>query len=202
MFLDREEAGRLLAERLAAYRGRHPLVLAIPRGGVVVGRVVADELEGDLDVVLVRKLRAPGIPELAIGAVDERGQVYLTEAAALKISNSYIDQVVSTERELIRQRRDLYGREPISPEGRIVIVVDDGIATGSTMVAALRATRAARPARLIAAAAVAPPNTIRRLQVEAEEVVCLEAPSSFTTVGEFFRDFHSVSDEEVVRWLK
>lgn len=203
-FADRTEAANSLTKRLAGYRGKHALVLAIPRGAVPMGRILADALAGELDVVLVRKLGAPGNPELAVGSVDETGHVYLADhAATLGISERYIEQEKQDQLATLRRRRAEYTpvRAPIDPAGRTVIVVDDGIATGSTMIAALRAVRARKPARLIAAMAVAPPETLERLRGEADEVVCLAAPEQFYAVGQFFRSFPQVSDDEVMALL-
>ena len=200
-FQNREQAAHLLARRLEKYRGQNPLVLAIPRGAVPMARIIADSLGGEMDVVLVHKLGAPGEPELAIGAVDETGQVYLAEYAQdLEISDDYINAEKQTQLETLRKRRALYPplRPPIDPCRRIVIVVDNGVATGSTMIAALRAVRARKPARLIAAAAVASRETLRKIASEADETICLEVPARFYAVGQFFEDFSQVSDEQVV----
>ncbi|OGP48288.1 MAG: phosphoribosyl transferase [Deltaproteobacteria bacterium GWD2_55_8] len=200
-FQNREQAAHLLARRLEKYRGQNPLVLAIPRGAVPMARIIADSLGGEMDVVLVHKLGAPGEPELAIGAVDETGQVYLAEYAQdLEISDDYINAEKQTQLETLRKRRALYTplRPPIDPCRRIVIVVDNGVATGSTMIAALRAVRARKPARLVAAAAVASRETLRKIASEADETICLEVPARFYAVGQFFEDFSQVSDEQVV----
>jgi predicted phosphoribosyltransferase len=204
-FRNREEAAHLLAQRLMAYRGHHPLVLGIPRGAVPMAKIIADALEGDLDVVLVHKLGAPGNPEFAIGAVDESGQVYLgSYVQRLGISEDYVAAETAAQRETLRTRRAMYTpiRPPISPAGRLVIVVDNGIATGASMLAALRAVRAQQPARLIAAVAVAPPQTLERMGQEADEVVCLEAPEELYAVGLWFEDFSQVTDAEVVAILQ
>ena len=200
-FQNREQAAHLLARRLEKYRGQNPLVLAIPRGAVPMAKIIADSLGGEMDVVLVHKLGAPGEPELAIGAVDETGQVYLAEYVHdLEISDDYINAEKQAQLETLRKRRALYTplRPPIDPCRRIVIVVDNGVATGSTMIAALRAVRAKKPARLIAAAAVASRETLRKIASEADETICLEAPARFYAVGQFFEDFSQVSDEQVV----
>ncbi|MEJ2674718.1 MAG: phosphoribosyltransferase family protein [Acidihalobacter sp.] len=159
MFANRLEAAECLAERLAAYRGTHPLILAVPRGGVPMGEVLADRLDGEMDVVLVRKLGAPGNPEYAIGAVDETGHHELTpEAQVLSLSPAYIKAEVAAQQDVLRRRRGSYTpvRAPIAAEGRVVIVVDDGVATGATLLAALRSVRRSKPERVIAAVGVAP----------------------------------------------
>jgi predicted phosphoribosyltransferase len=205
LFRDREEAGVRLAEKLAGLRGRDPLILAVPRGAVVLGDVLARELDGDLDVVLVHKLGAPGEPELAIGAVDEEGRVFLDEnAAALGVDEDYIRRESQAQLAMLRKRRSLYtpARPPLSPAGRLTVVVDDGVATGASMIVALGAVRRRRPERLVAATAVMPPPTLARIAEAADEVVCLELPPQFRAVGQFFADFTQVSDDEVIALLR
>jgi predicted phosphoribosyltransferase len=205
IFQNREEAAHLLAEKLASYKGKNPLVLAIPRGGVPLGKIIADSLQGELDVVLVRKLAAPGNPEMAIGAIDEKGRLYLSPFNhGLNISSEYIFDQKRKQLEVLRQRRVLYTplRPPIDPSDRVTIVVDNGIATGATLIAALKAVRSRRPAKLIAAFAVAPPETVRLIAREADEVVYLDAPENFYAVGRFFKDFFQVTDEEVIAILQ
>lgn len=204
-FRNRDHAARLLADRLAEYRGRHPLVLAIPRGAAPMAAIIADALGGEVDVVLVRKLGAPGQPELAIGAVDETGRVSLVHTARdLGVSDAYLAREVEAQTKTIRARRSLYTpvHPPIDPAGRVVIVVDDGIATGATMLAALAAVRAQRPATLVAAMGVAPSDVLQRIQDLADRVVCLETPEVMFAVGEFYREFSSVTDDEVVEMLQ
>jgi putative phosphoribosyl transferase len=204
-FFNREQAAHLLARRLASYRGQRPLVLGLPRGAVPMAKIIAEALDGELDVVLVHKLGAPGQPELAIGSVDEAGHLYLSDDVdSLGVSEAYIARETEAQLETLRKRRAMYTpiRAPIDPAGRIVIVVDNGIATGASMIAALRALRARGPAKLIAAAAVAPLSTVRRISAEADEVVCLEVPDHFYAVGQFFADFSQVSDAEVVAILR
>jgi putative phosphoribosyl transferase len=201
-FKNRAEAAAQLADRLAAYRGQHPLVLGVPRGAVPMAGIIAEGLGGDLDVVLVRKLRAPGQPEFAIGAVDEAGTVlkgeYFETASA-----EYLRGEVRTQREILRKRRELYTRaeKAVDPADRVVIIVDDGIATGSSMLSAIRAIRAQQPRRIVVAIGVAPATSLARMRAEADEVVCLHAPEDFHAVGQFYEDFSEVTDESVVEAL-
>jgi len=204
LFDSRLDAGRRLAKALGAYRGRNPLVLAIPRGAVEMGAVIARELEGEVDVVLVRKLRAPHQPEFAVGAVDETGWTYVARDAALAGADpAYLAREKAEQLALLRRRRAQYtpARAPADPAGRIAIVVDDGIATGASMIAALHSVRARQPATLVCAVPVAAPESLEQVRAYADEVVCLEAPDEFRAVGQFYRDFAQVEDEEVVALL-
>lgn len=205
MFRDRNEAATRLADRLKAYRGKNPLILAIPRGAVPMAKIIADKLEGDFDVVLVRKLRAPHQPELAIGSVNERGWTYQSNFAELYGANKdYIEAEKRLQLETIHRRRAQYTpiRPPLDPAGRIVIVIDDGLATGATMISALHGLRASKPAKLVCAVPVAPPDTLIKVADMADEVVCLEAPEFFQAVGQFYQHFPQVDDDEVIEILK
>ncbi len=205
LFANRTEAAERLAGALAHYKGENPLILGIPRGAVPMARVIAERLNGETDVVLVRKLRAPGKPEFAIGSVDESGWSYVSpDAAAAGADDAYIASEKATQLETIRARRDTYTahRSSIDPRGRVVIVVDDGLATGSTMIAALHALRAAQPRRLVCAVPVAPADTVNRVRADCDELVCLETPAQFYAVGQFYDDFPQVSDVEVMQLLR
>ncbi len=208
IFADRAEAGRLLAEQLAAMRLQHPLVLALPRGGVPVGAEIARRLNAPLDVVFVRKLGAPDQPELAVGAVADGAEpeiVLNTELVAmLSLDEDYIAAAAKRELGVIEQRRREWAalRPVVEPAGRALIVVDDGVATGMTMQAALRQLKRRKPARLIAAAPVASREAVAMLRREADDVVCLSSPRRFGSVGAFYRSFLQVTDEEVAALLR
>lgn len=205
MFRNRDEAAIRMAGSLKAYRGRNPLVLAIPRGAVPMAKIIANELEGELDVVLVRKLRAPHQPELAIGSVNESGWTFIAEYAELYgASHDYIESEKRLQMATIRKRRAQYTpiRPPIDPTGRIVIVIDDGLATGATMISALHGLRAMKPTKLICAVPVSPPDTLAKVADLADEVVCLETPEFFQAVGQFYQHFPQIEDDEVIEILK
>lgn len=204
-FLNRVQAGQQLAEAMADLRGRRPLVLAIPRGAVPIGRVVADKLDGELDVVLAHKLGAPWNPELAVGAVDEAGHVYVSDnAAAIGADEAYLEREAHAQLQQLQRRRRLFtpDRAPIDAHGRLVIVVDDGLATGATMMAALQAVRLQSPEHLVCAVPVSSEEALQAVAPLADEVVCLAVPKFFGGVGRFYFDFAQVEDDEVVAALR
>lgn len=209
MLRDRDEAGRLLAERLGAYR-RDPqaLVLALPRGGVVVGAAIGASLQLPLDVFLVRKLGAPGNPEYALGALTETGTIYLNpevrEVLARHVApEEYLDRTIHAEREAMARRQTLYrGGKPLPAlSGRTILLVDDGIATGATFLASIRALRSLGVARLVAAIPVGPPETLRDVGKLVDELVWLLAPEPFFAVGNHYENFTQVEDDEVMAYL-
>ncbi|MFZ2156147.1 MAG: phosphoribosyltransferase [Bradyrhizobium sp.] len=207
-FRDRSDAGRRLAKALSVYKGRNAVVLALPRGGVPVAAEVAEALDASLDLILVRKIGVPSQPELAMGAVvDGAAPIVVRNQEVIELSGTTaeeFDAVCTEELAEIERRRKLYlgerTRAPIA--GQVVIVVDDGIATGATTRAALQAIRNRKPNELVLAVPVAPPDTIERLRGEVDALICLEAPEAFGAIGYFYRDFRQVGDEEVVETLK
>ncbi len=206
-FQDRADAGRRLADRLDAYAGRDDvLVLALPRGGVPVGREVARALHAPLDVFIVRKLGVPGQPELAMGAIATGDTRVINPEVVelLDISDEVIDRVAGAEREELERRERAYrgDRPPPRLDGRIVILVDDGLATGATMRAAAAAARKRNPARIVVAVPVAPPPTCETIQREVDEMICLQKPEPFMAVGLWYERFEQVSDDEVAALLE
>ena len=204
IFADRVDAGERLAKDLADLAGSECVVLAIPRGGVIVGEVIARELGAPLDVVVPRKIGAPGNPELAIGAVAPGIRVLDPRmVGALGVTDRYLEREIAEQEAEIERRQRAYrgGRPPQPVEGRVAIVVDDGVATGSTAVAALRWARARGAERVVLAVPVAPPQSLDRLRAEADEVVVLETPQPFLAVGEWYRDFDQTTDDQVMSAL-
>ena len=206
LFIDRTDAGGRLAERLKGLAGTPDLlVLAIPRGGVVVGAEVAKRLRAPLDIVIPRKIGLPSNEELAIGAVTEDGTI-LTEpdlASRLRIPPGYIEAEANRQLVEIRRRLERYRGPRALPEvkGKTIVLVDDGIATGYTVRAALQSLRRRDPARLILAVPVAPPDTLGEMEPLADETICLESPESFSAVGQFYADFAQTTDEQVINLL-
>lgn len=206
LFEDRCQAGEKLAEKLSPYRGQHPLILAVPRGGVTVAKLIWDNLGGELDLIITRKIGAPYQPELAIGAVTSDGFVMINEnvVSRLNVNAEYIDKVAGEEQIEIQRRLEMYrGNRPLPDvDNRLVILVDDGVATGYTLLAALRSLKEKEPLKLILAVPVGPPDTFIMLENEIDELVCLEAPPHFAAVGQFYRNFDQVSDAEVSAMLE
>lgn len=199
-FKDRDEAGRMLAERLMREGFSEPVVLGIPRGGVVPAEHVARLLHGELGVVVARKLRAPYQPELAIGAVTADGISWINEelAADTRASPAYLEKEQAVQAaEAARREKAFDGRHRPPVAGRVVIIVDDGVATGATAIAAIRSIKAAGAARVVLAVPVGPPDTLSYLASEADQVISLQEPSYFDAVGQFYRQFEPVVDTEV-----
>lgn len=206
MFRDRIDAARQLAEVVQPRHLKNPLVLGIPRGGAVTAAVLAEEIGAEMDVVLARKLRAPDAPEYAIGAISETGEVYFNHAVhqVPGLSDEYVHQECQFQLQEIERRKKMFRAvRPAAPiAGRSVIVTDDGIATGSTMIAALQATRVQNPLSLVVAIPVASPDRLREVRHWCDDVVCLLTPRFFYAVGQFYEAFEPVSDEEVVELLR
>ncbi len=203
MFRDRKDAGKRLGEALSGYRNQNPLVLAIPRGGVEVGYEVAKALQADFDLLICRKLPYPDNPESGFGAIAEDGTLFINEAAAAYLSEGTILRIIEEQkREIERRIERLRGGRPITPvEGRTVILVDDGIAMGSTMTAALRMCRKRGAKRIVVAAPVAGARTIAYFSQVADDVVVLESPPDFYAVAQVYEKWYDVGDEEVLEIL-
>ncbi len=206
LFQDRRQAGEILAEKLAHYRGRQPLILAVPRGGVIVAEPVWQSLGGELDLIITRKIGAPDQPELAIGAVSGDGFTTLNEqlVSRLRVDQEYIARKAEEELAEIRRRlNDYRGDSPLPEvEGRLVILIDDGVATGYTLLAALRSLKEKNPLTLVLAVPVGPPDTFSILGREVNELVYVDAPKNFAAVGQFYRAFSQVNDNEVKAVLR
>jgi predicted phosphoribosyltransferase len=208
LFQDREDAGRQLARALAKYKSHHPVILALPRGGVPVAAEVAEQLEAPLDLILVRKIGAPIQPELAMGAVVDGEQPLIVRNQDVidltGVSDETFDAVCEKELAEIDRRRERYlgDRARCDVKGKVVIIVDDGIATGATTLAAIRAVRKREPKELVLAVPVAPLDTLQRLRAEVDAIVCLDTPPDFGAIGYYYRDFRQVGDEEVIATLK
>jgi len=207
LLADRGEAGRRLGRELARYAGsKDTLVLGLPRGGVVVAFEVAKALDAPLDVFLVRKLGAPGHEELAVGAIASGGLRVMNEnvIGALRVTEGQIEAIAARERALLERREQLYRghSKPLELAGKVVVVVDDGLATGASMRTAVRSMKSARPARIVVAVPVAPLETCADLRREVDETVCLMTPEPFYAIGSWYVDFSQTSDEEVVELLE
>jgi predicted phosphoribosyltransferase len=206
-FRDRTDAGRKLAAALLSYRNQHPIILALPRGGVPVAAEVAKALRASLDIILVRKIGAPVAPELAVGAVvDGASPTIVSNPEIIRLtgtSEMQFQRICKEELAEIERRRHLFlgNRPPIDPRGRVVIVIDDGIATGATTRAALRAIRTRQPKKLVLAVPVGATNAINELRDEVDDVICLEKLEPFGSVGYFYSDFRQLTDQDVIEIL-
>lgn len=207
IFRNRFQAGKLLVPKLAEYKN-HPnaVVLGLARGGVVTAAAIAKGLQLPLDVLCPRKIGAPFNPELAIGAISDQGEPLLNEDLVyrLGVSQKYIDDVIKQEKLTAQKRLQTYrkNRPAIPLEGKIVILADDGLATGATMRASIKGVKAQGADRVVVAVPVSPPDTLEEIKNEADEVVCLDAPTYFAAVGQFYEDFSQTEDDEVVEYLQ
>jgi predicted phosphoribosyltransferase len=202
LFKDRIQAGQKLAEKLLEYKDKNVIILAIPRGGVVVAYEIAKVLNAPLDLIIPRKIGAPYQPELAIGAVTQDGTIILNEdiISYLPIPENYIEAEAERQKKEIERRLIKYRGSAIEPklENKIVIIVDDGIATGATMLAAIASIRKKKPLKIIAAIPVAPPESLEKIKEYADEIVCLQTPEPFFAIGQFYERFEQLEDEEVI----
>jgi putative phosphoribosyl transferase len=207
-FKNRTDAGRRLAKALTRYKSLRPVVLALPRGGVLVAAEVAAALEAPLDLVLVRKVGVPNQPELAMGAVTDGAQPMVVRNSevieACGVSEQEFDAVANEELAEIERRRRRYigDRARAEVEGKVAIIIDDGIATGATTLAAIQAVRSRKPKELVLAVPVAPLDTVKKLHSEVDAIVCLDTPEELGAIGYFYRDFHQIGDEEMIATLK
>ena len=206
IFEDRRHAGKLLAETLVTMKIREPVVLAIPRGGVVVAYEVAIRLRCPMDVIIPRKIGAPFQPELAVGAVTEDGTIYVNKdiVAAIGVSESYLESEAQSQLREIKRRAQVYrkGAPPAEVSGKTAILVDDGVATGATMKAAILSLKKYSPKKIIIAVPVGAKETIDEFRKQVDEIVCLHVPESMYAIGEFYRNFEQTTDQEVVSFLE
>jgi len=206
MFKDRQEAGQLLAQKIKHLKGKDIVILAIPRGGVVVGKELAKVLGCPLDIVVTKKIGAPGNPELAIGAVGPKGIKVIDEILARKVGadKDYINErTAQLKEEIVKKEGGLRGKKPITKVlGKIVILTDDGIATGATTEAAIKFLKTKKPKEIILAVPVIAADTLERLKLLVSEIIYLKAPFDFWAVGQFYQEFPQVEDEEVIKALK
>jgi predicted phosphoribosyltransferase len=201
LFHDRTEAGRKLAAALTEFKGEDLIILAIPRGGVVVASEVAKVLGAPLDIVVTRKIEAPGEPEYALGAITQEGNVVMDRQAveSLGATKEYLDSQVKKKREEVNERMKKFRGDAPYPdlEGKVVIIVDDGIATGSSVGAAVMSVKKRKPKEIVVAVPVAPKEAVETLEGDGNRVICLETPDPFLAIGEFYGAFDQVGDEEV-----
>jgi putative phosphoribosyl transferase len=204
IFKDRTDAGRQLAGALGRYRGDDAVVYALPRGGVVIGAEIAQALEIPLDIIVVRKVGHPFSPEYGIAAVAEDGHMVTNRAEVESIDKQWFDERVRAEQQEAHRRRQLYtqGRSPVSPAGKIAIIVDDGLATGLTMFAAIQEIRHSQPLKVVVAVPVAPPETIEKLKAVVDDVAILYVTPDFGAIGSFYLHFDQVADAEVVQLMR
>jgi putative phosphoribosyl transferase len=200
MFTNREEAALKLSEKLMHLRKYHPVVLGIPRGGVVLGKIIADQLNAPLDVAMTKKIGHPENSELAVGAVSLETEVAVSN---LSVPEKYFNEKVREVRQLLRERYEKYTgkRESVPLYGATAILVDDGIATGNTMLATIRLLREQHVDKVVVAVPLAPPSAARKMEQEADEFIVLETPEHFSALGQFYEEFHQLSDEEVIALL-
>ncbi|MBI4643013.1 MAG: phosphoribosyltransferase [Deltaproteobacteria bacterium] len=204
-FRDRIDAGRKLAGLLSNYKNKNAVVYALPRGGVPVAKEVARALDCPLDLIIIRKIGHPGNPEYALGAVAEDGLLVVNREELARVDQQWFEAEKIRQMQEARRRRELYlrGRKPIGASGKIAIIVDDGIATGSTMLVAVKKVRQEKPAKIVVAVAVSPKETAARFAAEVDEFVAVTIPEIFWgAIGYYYEDFSQVSDEEVVALLK
>lgn len=203
MFRDREEAGKELATKLQDYKNKDVVILAIPRGGLPLGAIIAKELNAPLDAVITKKLGHPQNPEYAVGAINKEGYIINPEA---HVSREYLDEEIKRVREIVNKRYDQYYSvaKPHKLLDKWVIIVDDGIATGSTVLATVDLAKKENPAGIVVATPVAPPRTVEKLNASPniDEVICLDTPAYFMGVGQFYENFFPVSDEEAIGILE
>ncbi len=205
MFKDRYEAGKRLADALTTYKNRKDtIILAIPRGALQVGEILHERLGLPLDIIITKKIPHPMNDEFAIGAVGPGGACFLNDPSAIGVPMGYVERKIDEISKSIDERYKTYrGRKPIpNLDGKIVIIVDDGIATGSTMRIAMRMIRMQNPERIVVAAPVGPPEVVDMLKTEADEIVCLETPFPFFAIGQFYESFPQVEDEEAIAILR
>jgi predicted phosphoribosyltransferase len=202
-FKNREEAAKLLLKKLLKYKGQKPLVLGIPRGAMPMARIIAEGLQGELNAVLIHKIPAPNQPELAIGSVGLSGEIYqLPMIEAFEIPDSYVQQAAHQQLEVLKKRQERFHLPPLNCRNRIVIIVDDGIATGATAIGAIHEIRSQKPKKLILAAGVVAASTATEIRGMVDEFIVLDEPEYFYAVSQFFSDFAQVTDDEVVEILK
>lgn len=200
MFKNREDAARQLSAKLLHFKEQHPVILAIPRGGVAIGKYIASALDAPLDVVMTKKIGHPENPELAVGAVSMGTEIAIKR---LHIPEKYFNEKAREVRQILRERYEKYTgkKEHVSLAGATAILVDDGIATGSTMLATICLLREQKPDRIIVAVPLAPSSIVKKIAREADELIVLETPEDFSAVGQFYETFHQLSDDEVIRLL-